>query len=462
MFAPFIAFIPLSNWLRGFDRYAMRYSKALIPESTFKDAFYLLREDEPFGPGLAKARRLVAKLGVAGDRVVALRASLPTDVIRPNDVTGTGIGWRWPRADVPLCGVAWVDAHDALVATQHEEVTARAFLLHDERLARWAECRPRSFSVLPVANACQARCAFCFSKASVSDLERQQDLSLRDVARWADEARARGAERSVVTGGGEPTLLSRARLLGLVGVLSERFDKTLLITNGARLDAGWLRDLRRAGLTTIAFSRHGLDAEHDARVMGLAVDAASLAREAAQLELRTRAICVLQRKGVASADDVARYVRRSAREGFHEVCFKELYVSSTSESRWAPSAVNQFCAANQVPLAVVLEAMHSLGFEQTDALPWGSPVFSGEVEGRRLRVAAYTEPSVGWERTHRVVRSWNLMADGTCLASLEDASSSPAAPPSKPDEVNHDTFLSTREDTSSPAAAPSQPEGVAA
>ena len=30
---------------------------------------------------------------------------------------------------------------------------------------------------------------------------------------------------------------------------------------------------------------------------------------------------------------------------------------------------------------------------------------------------------VGWERTHGVVRSWNLLADGQCLASLEDPSS---------------------------------------
>lgn len=58
----FVAFVPLSNWLRGFDRYGMRYSKALIRESTFPDAFYMLKEDEPFAPGLEKARRLVTRL----------------------------------------------------------------------------------------------------------------------------------------------------------------------------------------------------------------------------------------------------------------------------------------------------------------------------------------------------------------------------------------------------------------
>lgn len=39
----FVAFIPLSNWLRGFDRYSMSYSKAHIPESRFPNAFYMLQ-----------------------------------------------------------------------------------------------------------------------------------------------------------------------------------------------------------------------------------------------------------------------------------------------------------------------------------------------------------------------------------------------------------------------------------
>jgi hypothetical protein len=421
--ASFIAFIPLSNWLRGFDRYGMRYSKARITESTYRDAFYLLREDESWAPGLGKVRKLVAKLGLGGDRVVALRARLPSEAVKQNDVTGTDIGWRWPSPEVPLSGVAWVDDGGQLVPTRHEDVTAHAFQLHDATLARWDECRPRSFSVLPVARACQASCAFCFSKASVSDLERQQSASLEHVLAWADEAVRRGAERAVVTGGGEPTLLAREKLLALTRGLSERFSKTLLISNGARLDAPFINDLRHHGLTTLALSRHGLDAEHDARVMGLSVNSAEVARSGVKAGLRVRAICVLQRQGVATVEDVRAYVQRSVREGFHEVCFKELYVSSLSENPWAPSVVNRFCEENQVPLAVVLEAMKSLGFVKRDELPWGSPVFEGEVEGRRVKVAAYTEPSVGWERANRFVRSWNVMADGSCLASLEDPKS---------------------------------------
>ena len=45
--------------------------------------------------------------------------------------------------------------------------------------------------------------------------------------------------------------------------------------------------------------------------------------------------------------------------------------------------------------------------------------------GRELKVAAYTEPSVFWERSNcgGVCRSWNYMASGEVLASLEDRDS---------------------------------------
>jgi uncharacterized Fe-S cluster-containing radical SAM superfamily protein len=277
--------------------------------------------------------------------------------------------------------------------------------------------------VLPVAKACQARCAFCFSKSSVSDLARQGRLGMEQVARWAQLARARGAERAVITGGGEPTLLGLDALGDLVRTLSTHFPKTLLITNGSQLTPQWLQHLVRCGLTTLGLSRHGATREADARIMGLEVDSGAVARSAHELGLRTRAICVLQRDGVADAEAVRASLERSATEGFDEVCFKELYVSSLSENPWAPSAVNAFCETHQVPLRVVIEALRALHFTQVAALPWGSPVFEGTIAGRRLKVAAYTEPSVGWERTHGVARSWNVMADGVCLASLEDPAS---------------------------------------
>ena len=109
--------------------------------------------------------------------------------------------------------LAWVDEHDRLVPTRHEDISAAAFRLDASGLRAWSECRPRSMSVLPIANACQASCTFCFSKASVSTLVRPSTDMLARWLAWAALARTRGAERAVVSGGGEPTLLPAASTL---------------------------------------------------------------------------------------------------------------------------------------------------------------------------------------------------------------------------------------------------------
>src|SRR5690349_20532303 len=48
----------LSNFLRGYDKYARVYDKARIVESTFPDRFFLLAEHE-MGIGIAKASALL-------------------------------------------------------------------------------------------------------------------------------------------------------------------------------------------------------------------------------------------------------------------------------------------------------------------------------------------------------------------------------------------------------------------
>jgi hypothetical protein len=131
---------------------------------------------------------------------------------------------------------------------------------------------------------------------------------------------------------------------------------------------------------------------------------------------------------VESVADVQKYVDWAAGFGIGEVCFKELYVATSEESVYFSKGSNAWSAENQVPLSVVHEWAKNHGFQVSDRLPWGAPIFSGSVEGRSIRVAAYTEPSLFWERSHGLARSWNVMSDGTCLASLEDRGSSVMSP----------------------------------
>ncbi|MEO8548875.1 MAG: radical SAM protein [Kofleriaceae bacterium] len=404
----------LSNFARAYDKYARAYDKARIEESTYPDEFYVLDERE-LAIGVAKARRLLERLALRGDALIALRTSVTA--LRPNERNGRGLVYASSR--LPIDGVHGIAGEALGPAWTVEETMARSLALR--AFAPYEQLRPRSISFLPVARGCQAACSFCFSEASVSAEQRHAPLNAQLAARWLDSAVARGAERAVITGGGEPTLLRWPALLELVRACRERLAKVVLITNGiviAEAADKRVAELRDAGLGVLAVSRHHRDERHNTSLMKVANATPRVIEAARRAGLRTRLVCVLQRGSVDSVAAIADYVAWAETIGADEVCFKELYVATSEESLYHSHASNAWSAEHQVPLAHVLDWAAEAGFTVEHQLPWGAPVFGNHV--RAIKVAAYTEPSLFWERTHGVARSWNVMADGTCLASLED------------------------------------------
>lgn len=419
----------LSNFARAYDKYTRRYSKEAIPESTFPDQFFLLREQE-LEAGLRKGARLLEKMALPGNRLLALKSVVCTDELRDNQ--RTGIGRYVERGHILLEGTAWVDESGALTPVPVEEVMAQSFQLLQPELKPFATLQPRTFSVLPIARGCQASCPFCFSEASASAEQDQARLNLERVRVLADAARLRGAERFVITGGGEPGLVRHPLLCDLIRTGSQAVGKTVLITNGhhlARRDAPALNealnDYHAAGLRVLSISRHHHEDAASSQLMSLETDVASVAKawaagKAAWPGLRLRFICVLQKGGVDNPPLMEAYLDWAASLGVNEICFKELYVSTSIESVYHRHAANAWSHAHQVPLSLVMDCMDRHDLRESSRLPWGSPVFSGLWKGQPMQIAAYTEPSLLWERSQGIARSWNLMADGRCLVSLED------------------------------------------
>jgi molybdenum cofactor biosynthesis enzyme MoaA len=421
----------LSNFARGYDKYAGAYSKLHIPESTFPDRFFLLDGTE-IGAGIAKASRLLRRLDLPGDRLLVLETRLPSDLLRPHPAAGPG--WYVAGPQIRLAAVHGIAPDGTLDRWSVEDTMARSLRVLHPRLLSYEALRPRSVSLLPVARGCQARCAFCFSRASISADQGAGRLTAslaRDILR---EGRRRGAERAVITGGGDPGLLPFPRLVELVQVCADHFpEKVVLITNGlflASLDEASrrtaLRELEEAGLTVLSVSRHHPDTAVNTRIMGIDVGTERVLMSVAAAGLHTlrpRTITVLQREGVDTAqrlDDLLRWV---AGHGVEEVTLKELYVSTSEESVYHDHEANRWCRSHQVPLSLATEYFDARGWRRVARLPWGSPIHSGRMDGRPLRIAAYTEPSLLWERTVGIARSWNVLSDGACYASLEDRAS---------------------------------------
>lgn len=424
----------LSNFARGFDKYARVYSKEQIPESTFPNQFFLLRGDD-LGIGFEKAARLISKLGYPGNRAIVLQTEIESTLVKPNLSNGRGYFVESNR--IPVAAVRDIDRFNGpdfkLNPLSTEDAMAASLRLLQLNLMPYSTIQPRAISFLPVALACQAKCPFCFSKASVSSEQPTAKPDWEKTANWLKRAKALGAERAVITGGGEPTLLDGESLLKLIVMCAGEFQKVVLITNGRQLAIDGnartrLETLNRAGLAVLALSRHHHEKTRNAEIMGIDTASETLItdwREGKRFwpKLRTRLVCVLQTGGIDSQTELHDYISWGAENGVEEICFKELYVSTSAESVYHDRAANDWSRSHQVPLSLVTDFAQREGFELTSRLPWGAPIYQGQWRGRQMRIAAYTEPSLFWERTKGIARSWNVMADGHCLVSLEDRSS---------------------------------------
>lgn len=426
----------LSNFARAFDKYSQIYSKARIPESTYPDRFYLLRRDE-LDVGIQKASKLLEKLGLAGNRLIVLETGLDAALLNRN--TTNSRGQYIHSSQITIVHIYEIEpADDAGIQLRPisvEDAMAASLRLLNNELLSYADIRPRAISFLPVALACQAKCPFCFSKASVSREQAPAKPDWEKVSSWLDRALASGAERAVITGGGEPTLLSPAPLRQLIASCAARFKRVVLITNGYSLATvaeadriSRLRTLYEAGLRVLAVSRHHFDAEQNTQLMNLHTPTESVIgtwrkNHHRWPELRLRLISVLQQGGVEDDSTIENYLSWAVDKGVEEICFKELYVSTSAESVYHDRSANDWSRDHQVPLSLVTRLAERQRFEVESRLPWGAPVYRGQWQGRQVRVAAYSEPSLFWERTQGVARSWNVMSDGRCHVSLEDRAS---------------------------------------
>lgn len=420
----------LSNWILGYDRYQRIYSKNAITASTFPNEFYVLQEHE-LAIGLGKAEKLLAKLNIQNDKILRIETSLKEKDVAKN--IRNGLGWVYPDHKVPVSRLYLYENNEWVEKTV-EDVTAEAYLLHVDTLQDWADLKPLTLSFLPIAIACQASCAFCFSGSSISFEKKKRIKDFEHLDYWCRTASEAGAERFVITGGGEPTIMPFDEIIEGLKISSEYFVKNVIISNGlflSKLDEdeiiARLKALKKAGLSVLSLSYHHYDPVRNAVIMGMDTNAEKIMKAYSKCDRsevpQLRVVCVLQKGGVDSKQEIQGFIDKALEYGIDQLCFKELYVASTYESLYSKKKENLYSRDHQVSLTTVIEFAADHHLETIKTLPWGSPIFRYTEAGSYVDIAAYTEPSVGWERSNGIARSWNYMADNKCYASLEDETS---------------------------------------
>lgn len=276
----------------------------------------------------------------------------------------------------------------------------------------WENCRFLTCSVLPVRMACNLSCPFCFSKSSVSSLNSEQsNWDEMNLERYFEFSQNRGANRLVITGGGEPLLRIRD-VISIVRRGSKYFDEIALFNNGTYLTSELSRELQDVGLSYLCYSRHHFDDHRCRQLMGNAAPSLEAFVESAG-ELPIRATCVMACGWIDTCELVDTYLSVLSAYGIREFTFKHTYVAY-EKSLFADSPANKWSrqhALNEDPFS---ERGTIVG-----QLPWGP--FIRQLNS--LQVCYYFEPSPIWELENQQCRSVNLLSDGSVYASLEDQQS---------------------------------------
>jgi hypothetical protein len=267
----------LSNWILGYNRYtkkySKKYSKEFLSQSTYKDQFYLLKNNE-IEIGLNKAKKLIKKIDLknndilSNNKIIKINTKIISGVSKN---TKNNLGWVIPKNYIIVDSVE-IYIKDSWQHISIEDLTALSFQLKEQSFKKYEELKPRTLSFLPVAKACQAKCKFCFSESSISTEKVKKIEDFHDLNYWYSLSKKRGAERFVITGGGEPTLFGFNEINKILNISSSFFKKNVLITNGIFLKtetAEKVISLKNNGLSVLSLSCHHYDIDKNKSIMGL-------------------------------------------------------------------------------------------------------------------------------------------------------------------------------------------------
>ena len=423
----------LSNWLISYDRYKKVFSKQNNKNSTFPNEFYLLKNDE-LSIGFNKASKLLQKLNIKNNLIIRITSIFNESEVNKN--IRNNLGWyvnqNYLNVNQVYIYIGNADIFDdnwKLLTV--EDITALSLSLEKENKFTYEDLKPLTLSFLPVGVACQAKCKFCFSKSSISKERIKKINDFSDLDYWLDYAKRKGANRFVITGGGEPGLFGYENIKTAIDKGRNHLGKVILITNGLFItkndDDGMINqliELKKVGLNILSLSMHHHSEKINTEIMGIKTDAHRLIDVASKYpsnELPTiRLVCVLQKGGVESINEIEEYIKFAVKNKISQICFKELYVSATTESMYSEYESNIYSLKNQVSLKEVIKYAESKNLKEVSKLAWGAPIYLDDTHGSPIQIAAYTEPNVGWELQNKIARSWNYMADNNCYASLED------------------------------------------
>ncbi len=275
-----------------------------------------------------------------------------------------------------------------------------------------------SLSVMVGSPACNLRCPFCISKQTYRvEAPLGCAVPLGRIAFLADKFLrvCAGLPYGIITGKGEPTLVSTEALGEIIEVLYAGGKGLIpeLQTNGTLLSEEKLACWRGKGLNTVALSCVSHRDEVNSRILSdgrVTWNLRRVVRIARDLGLLVRVTLVTVQGGVDSESELASFLDWAEEAGVHQLTFRRVG-SPRQPGRPGSEAVSTWIRENRVEPNFVLKLLTERAEEQ-DAFPWAR-AFSHR--GMSVLVTDCMSPP-----KDRVVRHAVIQPDGHLYGSWDD------------------------------------------
>jgi hypothetical protein len=239
------------------------------------------------------------------------------------------------------------------------------------------ECSlPITFTPFASVSPCSARCVFCSETLQPND-SKQLSASLRPTTGYFDGLRTaltelKGLPIDLSLSGLEATD-NADWLLGVLDCMTEHcslggnINERVLYSNAAGLADQTTGSILRPALEQFALTRAEISRHHDTETGNQGImrfRPGQVIREQAIFEhtvrqclshFPIRLVCVVQKNGIHTGNDVVRYLQWAENMGITDVVFREL---SRLGSRYKKNKTLQIVEQNRVAIEVLLEQVH--------------------------------------------------------------------------------------------------------
>ena len=280
-----------------------------------------------------------------------------------------------------------------------------------------------TISIIVGSSACNLRCRYCISR-STYDITKKEKLFVPSEKLIAKASRvfANGEGfTALITGKGEPTLISHQKLTNLIRTLYKYTPVIELQTNGTLLTDLKVRDYARAGLSTVAISCVSNIDKINHQIMNDELGKAWKLKEKAKLVIKNnlvlRMTVVAVKSGVDSISSFLNFVKwqKSLAPTNYPLQLTIRRVGLPSKRRLKTSAgkkVANFVKANQVDTAPIWKYLQR-NAQKIITFPWGAEVF--DFQG----VAVCVSDCLTIKPKEDIIRSAILYPDGHLRYSWE-------------------------------------------